>query len=135
MPVNNNENMADMEETANNRVIESDALKANLIETAGSVVISNDLLVLLEVVEQFNGLHTTLEKLLFEVCHPFRNWKIILPQLRSFALKNINHYRTHKLGPQAFGLFARLFFEAMHDTLRECYAPVSGCWGADGLAR
>jgi pyruvate, orthophosphate dikinase len=108
-----------MEETANNRVIESDALKANLMETAGSVVISNDLLVLLEVVEQYNGLHSTLEKLLFEVCHPFRNWKIILPQLRSFALKNINHYRTHKLGPQAFSLFARLFFEAMHDTLRE----------------
>jgi len=108
-----------MEGTANDRVIESDALKANLMETAGSVVITNDLLVLLEVVEQYNGLHTTLEKLLFEVCHPFRNWKIILPQLRSFVLKNISHYRTHRLGPQAFGLFAQLFFEAMHDTLRD----------------
>ncbi len=108
-----------MEQTANNTVIESDALKANLIETAGNVVINKDLLVLLEVVEQFNGLHTTLEKLLFEVCHPFRNWKIVLPQLRSFALKNISHYRTHKHGPKAFGLFARLFFEALHDTTRD----------------
>ncbi|MBV5330840.1 hypothetical protein JZU69_00080, partial [bacterium] len=108
-----------MEETDNARVIESDALKANLMETAGRVVITHDLLVLLEVVEHYNGLHTALERLLFEVCHPFRNWKIILPQLRSFALKNISHYRTHKLGPRAFGLFARLFFDAMHDTLRD----------------
>jgi len=108
-----------MEETANNIVIESDALKANLIETAGNVVINKDLQVLLDVVEKFSGLHTTLEKLLFEVCHPFRNWKIILPQLRSFAVKNISHYRTHELGPQAFGLFARLFFEALHDTTRD----------------
>ncbi|MBU1567173.1 MAG: phosphoenolpyruvate synthase [Proteobacteria bacterium] len=108
-----------MKETANDLVIESDALKANLIETAGSVIINKDLQVLLVVVEQFSGLHTTLEKLLFEVCHPFRNWKMILPQLRSFALKNINHYRTHTLGPQAFGLFAKLFFEAMQDTTRD----------------
>ncbi|MFH0781488.1 MAG: PEP/pyruvate-binding domain-containing protein [Pseudomonadota bacterium] len=108
-----------MEETAENKAIESDALKANLIETAGNVVINDDLLVLLEVVEQYNGLHTTLEKLLFEICHPFRNWKIILPQLRSFALKNISHYRTHKLGPQAFGLFTELFFEALHGTVRD----------------
>ncbi len=108
-----------MEETTQNKTIDSDALKANLLETAGNVVIKNDLLVLLEVVEQFNGLHTTLEKLLFEVCHPFRNWKIILPQLRSFALKNISHYRTHTLGPQAFGIFARLFFEALRDTVRD----------------
>jgi pyruvate, orthophosphate dikinase len=107
-----------MEATTNNKSIESDALRANLIETAGTVVIKKDFLVLLEVVEQFNGLHSTLEKLLLEVCHPFRNWKIILPQLRSFALKNINHYRMHKLGPQALGLFARLFFEAVHDTGR-----------------
>ena len=108
-----------MKETSNKNVIESDALKANLIETAGDVVIREDLLVLLEVVEQFNGLHTTLEKLLYEICHPFRNWKIILPQLRSFALKNINHYRGHEQGPKAFTLFARLFFEAQHDTTRD----------------
>ncbi len=108
-----------MEETAKDRVIESDALKANLIETAGNVVIRKDLQGLLEVVEKFSGLHATLEKLLFEVCHPFRNWKIILPQLRSFALKNISHYRTHELGPQALSLFAQLFFEALHDTTRD----------------
>ncbi len=49
-----------MEETAENKAIESDALKANLIETEGNVVINIDLLVLLLVVEHYNGLHSTL---------------------------------------------------------------------------
>jgi pyruvate,orthophosphate dikinase len=48
--------------------------------------------------------------LLYEVCHPFRNWKIVLPQLRSFAVKNINHYRVHEKGPESFRLFSRLFW-------------------------
>jgi pyruvate,orthophosphate dikinase len=108
-----------MEKKESSATIESDALKANLLETAGHVDIEQELLVLLEVVEQFKGLHATLEKLLYEVCHPFRNWKIILPQLRSFVLKNFNHYRTHEKGPEAFRLFSRLFMEALKDTKRD----------------
>lgn len=103
----------------NGVTIESDALKANLLETAGNVVIDQDLLVLLEVVEGYQGLYSKLEKLLYEICHPFRNWNLILPQLRSYSLKNINHYRSHVLAPQCFSLFSRLFFEAIHDTHRD----------------
>jgi pyruvate,orthophosphate dikinase len=99
--------------------IESDALRANLLETAGHVVIDPELLILLEVVKDFKGLHSTLEKLLYEVCHPFRNWKIVLPQLRSFVLKNFNHYLIHKNGPEALRLFSRLFMEALQDTKRD----------------
>lgn len=99
--------------------IESDALKANLLETAGNVVVDPELLLLLEVVEPYKGLHSTLEKLLYEVCHPFRNWKLVLPQLRSFALKNINYYRIHDRGPDAFRLFGRLFVEALQDTAKD----------------
>ncbi len=98
--------------------IESDALKANLLETAGTVEISPDLLVLLEVVEKYKGLHSSLEKLLYEVCHPFRNWKLILPQLRSFVLKNSGLYKAHEKGPEAFRLFSGLFFEALEDSQR-----------------
>ena len=78
--------------------IESDALRANLLETAGKVVIDPELQLLLDVVEPYKGLHSTLTKLLYEVCHPFRNWKLVLPQLRSFALKNVNYYRTNDRG-------------------------------------
>jgi len=108
-----------METKTDAAVIESDALKANLLETAGKVDIDAELLLLLEVVEPYKGLHSTLEKLLYEVCHPFRNWKIVLPQLRSFALKNINYYRSDDRGPECFSLFARLFMEALHDTARD----------------
>lgn len=108
-----------MESADNTPAIESDALRANLLETATQVVIDDDLLVLLEVVQKYRGLHSTLEKLLFEVCHRFRNWKIILPQLRSFALKNSNHYYVHPLGPQAFSRFSRLFLLAVQETSRD----------------
>lgn len=108
-----------MENRKNRASIESDALKANLLETAGQVVISPELLPLLEVVEPFKGLHATLEKLLYEVCHPFRNWKIVLPQLRSFVLKNFNHYKVHEKGPTAYRLFSGLFMEALQDTKRD----------------
>ncbi|MFT5697242.1 MAG: pyruvate,orthophosphate dikinase [Desulforhopalus sp.] len=99
--------------------IESDALKANLLETAGDVIIDPELLLLLEIVEPYKGLHSTLEKILYEVCHPFRNWKLVLPQLRRFVLKNVNYYRTDARGPETFRLFSRLFVEALHDTARD----------------
>jgi pyruvate, orthophosphate dikinase len=100
-------------------MLDSDALKANLLETAGHVEIDPELRLLLEVVANYQGLHSTLEKLLLEVCHPFRNWKMVLPSLRSFALKNSNLYRLHPQGPLAFALFSRLFFEAIRDSLRD----------------
>lgn len=108
-----------MESADHTPAIESDALRANLRETATEVVIDDDLLVLLEVVQQYKGLHSTLEKLLFEVCHRFRNWRIILPQLRSFALKNGNHYLAHPRGPEAFARLSRLFLTALHETSRD----------------
>ncbi|PIE72325.1 MAG: phosphoenolpyruvate synthase [Deltaproteobacteria bacterium] len=100
-------------------MIESDALLANLRETAGKVVIDEELSLLLEIVEPYSGLHSALEKLLYEVCHPFRNWRLVLPQLRSFALKNFNYYRLHEKGPQAFVLFGGLFVEALNDTAKD----------------
>lgn len=107
-----------MNNTHQEGTIESDALRANLLETAGKVEIVPELLLLLEIVEKYKGLHSSLEKLLYEVCHPFRNWKIILPQLRSFVLKNSGLYRAHEKGPEAFRLFSGLFFEALEDSQR-----------------
>ncbi|CAG35552.1 PEP/pyruvate-binding domain-containing protein [Desulfotalea psychrophila] len=101
------------------QVLQSDALKANLLETAGTVEIDSELLLLLSAVKKYRGLHKTLEKLLYEICHPFRNWKLILPQFRSYTLKNTGHYLKDESGPEAVGLFARLFFEAIEDVRRD----------------
>ncbi|MEJ2057077.1 MAG: phosphoenolpyruvate synthase, partial [Desulfofustis sp.] len=98
--------------------IDSDALKANLLETAEYVEIRSDLTGLLEAVERYRGIHTRLENLLLEICHPYRNWNIILPLLRSFVLKNFQHYLKTDYGPQACAQFLDLFFEAVDDSLR-----------------
>ncbi|MCF8055623.1 MAG: phosphoenolpyruvate synthase [Desulfocapsa sp.] len=96
--------------------IESDALTANLLQTAEEVVIDPQLELLLDVVVRYKGLRKTLEGLLYEICHPYRNWTILVPQLRSFVLKNSKYYLHHEKGPQAFGLFAGLFLQAMEDS-------------------
>lgn len=108
-----------MEKIITDAAIESDALKANLLETAGQVVVNPRYYVMLDVVKEFKGLHSQLEKLLYEVCHPFRNWKLVLPQLRGFALKNINHYRNHANGPECFLLFSGMFLDAIRETQRD----------------
>jgi pyruvate, orthophosphate dikinase len=107
-----------MEELNTEPGIESDALRANLLETAGDVVIAEDFRLLLDIVQKYRGIHASLEKLLYEICHPFRNWNLILPHLRSFVLKNSGHFKGHEQGPEAFRLFSRLFFEAVDDSRR-----------------
>ncbi|MBC8208969.1 MAG: phosphoenolpyruvate synthase [Desulfobulbaceae bacterium] len=98
--------------------IESNALKANLAETAQDVEIRPELHLLLDVVERYRGIHATLEHLLYEICHPYRNWGLLLPQLRSYVLKNSNHYVRHEQGPETFRLFVGLFLEALRDSLK-----------------
>ncbi len=98
--------------------IDSDALKANLLETAEYVEIRPDLLLLLEIVKKYRGIHSSLESLLYEICHPYRNWQILVSPLRSFVLKNFSHYLKHEQGPEAFELFEGLFFEAVDDSAR-----------------
>ena len=102
--------------TLSQRSIDSDALKANLLETAEHVEIRADLVRLLEAVEKYRGIHTRLEGLLYEICHPYRNWNLILPLLRSFVLKNFQHYLKTGCGPEAYTLFSSLFFEAAEDS-------------------
>lgn len=96
----------------------SDALKANLAETAATTVIDPLYAPLQQVVSRFQGLSAKLEALLFEIAHPYRNWKLIVPELRAFLLKNINHYRDHELGPESFSLFFGIFFDALRDSAK-----------------
>lgn len=96
----------------------SDALKANLRETAAPVVISPRYALLREVVCRFQGILGKLDALLYEISHPYHNWKLIIPELRAFALKNLNHYRDHEQGPEAFALFTGIFFDALKDSSR-----------------
>jgi len=96
--------------------LQSDALKANLEETAGTVEIDPRYSLLQDVVVRYHGLSSKLEVLLYEISHPYRNWQLIVPELRAFVLKNLHHYRKHEQGPEAFALFSSIFLEALSDS-------------------
>ncbi|MBM9616291.1 phosphoenolpyruvate synthase [Desulfobulbus rhabdoformis] len=96
----------------------SDALKANLRETAAPAVINPAYELLRDVVSRFQGILGKLDALLYEIGHPYRNWKLIIPELRAYVLKNCNHYRDHEQGPEAFSLFMSIFFDALKDSSR-----------------
>ena len=110
--------MAMQDQTAiDTLAIDSDALRANLLETAtDEVTIDPSLLVLEEIVENYKGISKNLHDLLYEVCHPYRNWKMLVPRVRAFALKNINHYFKHEKGPEAFDRFMLIFRQALLDS-------------------
>jgi pyruvate,orthophosphate dikinase len=97
--------------------IDSDALRANLLETAtDEVTIDPSLLVLEEIVKNYKGISKNLHELLYEVCHPYRNWRMLVPRLRAFVLKNISHYFKHEKGPEAFDRFIVIFCQAIIDS-------------------
>ncbi len=99
--------------------LESDALRANLQETAVErVVIAPRFDLLFEVFRDYQGIAKSLRQLLFEVHHPFRNWSLILPRYRAFVLKNTGHYARHPDGPRAFELFCHVFFTALEEQPR-----------------
>lgn len=95
----------------------SDALKANLQETAvDQVTIASSYEVLAQIVEDYRGISKNLHELLVEINHPFRNWSIIIPRLRAYILKHNNHYLRHSKGPQAFSRFVDIFLEAIGES-------------------
>ncbi|MFZ5797539.1 MAG: PEP/pyruvate-binding domain-containing protein [Thermodesulfobacteriota bacterium] len=104
-----------MNELPNNITLKSDALRANLAETAGEVVVDPSFEPLREVVAGYQGLLGKLDILLREVHHPYRNWNFILPELRAFVLKNLGHYLRHEKGPECFLLFSGIFLTALYD--------------------
>jgi pyruvate,orthophosphate dikinase len=94
----------------------STALKANLQETAvKGVEIDPTFFILREPVSSYGGILKMLNKLLYELHHPYRNWRLVLPELRSFVLKNLPRYLSHPQGARCVYLFSTLFLEAMDD--------------------
>lgn len=99
-----------------NKKFNSDALKANLEETAvDQVIIDPAMNLLLTEVADYRGIHTSLEEILTEIYHPYRNWQLILPRLRTFALGNAELYCRSPRGPESFSCFSHLFFLALAD--------------------
>ena len=101
-------------------LFESDALRINLEETAvDRVAVDPKYEVLRTAVADYRGILRTLDNLLFELNHPFKNWEIILPELRAFALKNFASYVRHPKGPEAIAVIIGVFLDAVINSSRE----------------
>ncbi|MCI5223150.1 MAG: hypothetical protein D3924_10860 [Candidatus Electrothrix sp. AR4] len=94
----------------------SKALEANKEETASTVEIPVRFKLLQDIVGRYQGLASKLDHLLYEISHPYRNWQMIIMELRPFVLKNFNHYRRNEQGPECFALFTEIFLEALRDS-------------------
>ncbi|WPD24285.1 MAG: PEP/pyruvate-binding domain-containing protein [Candidatus Electrothrix scaldis] len=94
----------------------SKAWEANKEETASIVEIPEHFRQLQEVVARYQGVAKKLEHLLYEISHPYRNWQMIILELRPFVLKNFNQYRRHEQGPACFSLFTGIFLDALTES-------------------
>jgi hypothetical protein len=70
-------------------------------------------------VADYRGILRTLDTLLFELNHPFKNREIIVPELRAFALRNFTSYTRHPQGPQAIAVIIDVFLDAVMNSSRE----------------
>nr|MDA8159672.1 PEP-utilizing enzyme [Desulfobacteraceae bacterium] len=120
--------------------IDSDALKANLQETAvEEVAVPAEQLVLSELVNDYKGIHQAIGELLVEINHPFRNWSLALPKLRAFILRHAMLYARKAQGPEALGQIVAIHLAAIGqawDNLRikKLAAPQALSQPASGLA-
>ncbi|MGN7612754.1 PEP/pyruvate-binding domain-containing protein [Magnetococcales bacterium HHB-1] len=94
--------------------LESDALRANLQETAvKNLTIDPRFDHLRQVVHRYAGIRRELDGLLRELNHPYRNWKLILPELRRFIMNRRSLALFLKEGPESLLLFSDLLLEAL----------------------
>lgn len=95
-------------------VIQSKALLVNLEETAvREVPIAPHYEVLREAVRDYQGISRALDQLLFELHHPYRNWGVLLRELRGFALKNLATYSRSPKAPEAIRVLLDTFLDAI----------------------
>lgn len=102
----------------------SRALQANLRQTAvNEVFIDPRQEILRAVFLGFPGILNPLDQLLRELNHPFRNWRLLLPELRGFVLKNAGRILLHPNGPACFDMVIDAFFKALDDAARLPESP------------
>ena len=95
-------------------MIASEALRANLETTAvREVDFDSRYQVLRDAVKDYQGIIKAVDSLLFELHHPFRNWEIVIGDLRSFALKNLATYSRSSQGPEAIRVLLDTFSDVI----------------------
>jgi pyruvate,orthophosphate dikinase len=95
-------------------MIASEALRANLEATAvREIEFDSSYQVLRDAVKDYQGIIKAVDNLLFELHHPFRNWEVVIADLRSFALKNLATYSRSPQGHEAIRVLLDTFSDVI----------------------
>ena len=87
---------------------DSDALRANIATTAQTVVVPDRFVPLLDAVDGFHGVRTSLADLLDEYFHTFRNNGLLVEGFQTVLLRNWPYFERSDSRGHLFGLLAEL---------------------------
>ncbi len=93
--------------------IKSKALEVNIADYHIDVTIDAKYSVLQEVMSRYYGLMDGLNTFLKELSHPYRNWKFIIQEARSYSLDYFYLLKNHPKGHEAAALFVNIFTTAI----------------------
>ncbi|HID98642.1 MAG TPA: phosphoenolpyruvate synthase, partial [Thermodesulfobacteriaceae bacterium] len=97
-------------------VLESKALQINLEATAvDQLEYAPRYKVLREAVKDYQGVLKAADHLLFELHHPYRNWPVVIGELRAFALKNLATYSRSNRGVESIAVIITTFLDIIDE--------------------
>ena len=93
--------------------LKSKALEVNIADYHVDVAIDEKYAVLQDIMSKYYGLMERFNTFLKELSHPYKNWKFIVQEARSFCLDYFHLFKKHPNGPEAIGLFVDIFEDAV----------------------
>ena len=93
--------------------VKSKALEVNLASYHIDVDIDSKYLILQEIMSRYYGVMEGFNTFLKELSHPYKNWRFIVDQARSYSLNYFHLIKNHPKGPDAIGLFIDIFNSAI----------------------
>ena len=110
-------------------MIKSKALEVNIADYHVDVTIDAKYSVLQEVMSKYYGIMDGLNTFLKELSHPYKDWKFIVHEARSYSLNYFYLLKNHPKGREAATLFVNIFTSA----LESCSKKTIKSDGADHL--
>ncbi len=108
-----------MENNGNKVKETSRALQKNIAEYSVDVAIDAKYAPVQEVMSRFHGLQEGLTVFLKEVCHPYKNWPVVVKDIRTYALNYFYVLKTQPKGPDTALLYAEILLDSIERARQE----------------
>ncbi|MFC1494388.1 PEP/pyruvate-binding domain-containing protein [Thermodesulfobacteriota bacterium] len=91
----------------------SKALEVNIESSKVDVKIREEYILLREVMSRYPGILENLNVFITELCHPYKNWKFIVKEARSYSLDYFHLLVEQNKGPDAAKIFINIFLDSI----------------------